>query len=125
MHSRVLWIGGLLLAAVGALSACGPSETEVAEVETCEKVARAVLHNPETFTVAETKIDETSEGVLVLVEIDYSGAEGSGHVTDKCWFAGYGNEKPLTRFSYRRDPNGDYIELPDEELQELLKQMQG
>ncbi|MGF1610744.1 MAG: hypothetical protein ACFCUQ_15190 [Kiloniellales bacterium] len=97
----------------------------MAAVETCEKIARAVLHDPETFQITETKIDETSEGVEVVVEIDYAGAAGSGHVTDKCWFAGYGDEKPLTRFSTRSDPNGDYVNLPDAELQALLKQMQG
>jgi hypothetical protein len=125
MNRRILWISGAILGSALVLAACGPSEAELAEVATCENIARAVLHNPETFAVAETTIDETSEGVMILVEIDYAGAEGSGHVSDKCWFPGYGEVKPLKRFSTRSDPNGQYVELPDEELQALLKQMQG
>lgn len=92
---------------------------------TCEKIARAVLHDPETFTVTESKAEETSEGVEIFVEIDYSGAEGSGHVSDKCWFPGYSEDKPLKRFSTRGDSNGQYVELPEDELQALLKQLQG
>lgn len=125
MHSRKLWIPGVLLFSALVLAACGETKTEKAEVATCKKLARAVLHNPESFKVGDTKVDETSEGVEIFVEIDYSGAEGSGHVSDKCWFAGYSEVKPLKSFFYRSDPNGQYVELPDDELQAILKQMQG
>ena len=125
MHSKKLWISGVVLLGAIGLAACGPSKTEKAEVATCKQLARAALHNPETFKIADTKIDETSEGVEVFVEIDYSGAEGSGHISDKCWFAGYSEVKPLKSFFTRSEANGQYVELPDDQLQALLKQMQG
>lgn len=123
-HSESIVLGVMLLGTL-ALAACGETKSQHSEITACENVAKALLQNPQTFEVAESSIEETSEGDSVLIEVDYQGAQGSGHMSDKCWFAGYGQNKTLTRFSYRTDLNGDFVELQDEELKALLQQVQG
>lgn len=125
MRDRKLAVLGILFVGATALAACGESKSEHAEVKTCESLARVMLHSPEVFTVVDTQIEETSEGNAIRIEVDYKGPDGSGHVSDKCWFAGYGEDKPMKRFSYRANANDQYVELPDDELKSLLQQIRG
>jgi len=125
MSNRKAAVLGLLFIGAAALTACGPSKSEQTEVATCTKLAKAMLHAPEEFKVVETKIEETSEGNIIRIEVDYKGANGGGHVSDKCWFAGYGEDKPLARFSYREGAAAQYVELSDEDLKVLLDQIKG
>jgi hypothetical protein len=122
--SRLLAFAILPLLLV-SLNACGESKTEKAEVVLCQKVARAVLQNPGSFKVAKSSLEETSEGALVVLEVDYSKDGASAHVSDKCWFGGYAEKKPLKSFSYRTSDSGDYEKMSDDDLKQILKQVSG
>ena len=125
MSNRKMAILSALLVGTAALAACGPSESETAEVKTCKSLAKVMLHSPADFKVVETKIEETSEGNLIRIEVDYKGTDGVAHVSDKCWFAGYSENKPLARFSYSDTADGEYLELSDDELKTLMQQISG
>jgi hypothetical protein len=98
------------------LAACGQTTSETAEVTMCKKIAQAALHNPQALTVVDTRINETSEGDEIFLEIEYKAGDTEGHVWDRCWFVGYGDSKKLKNFAVRESQTASYVVVPAEEL---------
>jgi hypothetical protein len=71
---------GLTAIVALALVACGESKAEKAEVVTCKKIARIALQNPETLEFAETRVEETSEGDEIYLEVTYKNGDTAGHI---------------------------------------------
>jgi hypothetical protein len=111
LHSFVLLVG-----VTATFSACSNEEELSAEITTCEKLAIAVLEQPENFQITKQEIEETSEGDFVNLQVSY--VDSSGAVVDRqerCWFAGYGEHKRITKF-YLGQPDGDFDIIDGENL---------
>jgi hypothetical protein len=86
-------------------------------------VAQLALHNPETVTFLSERLEETSEGDEVFLEVEFKNGGASGQVWDKCWFAGYGDKKRLKSFSTRDSQTAEFQAIPDEELAAIQDQI--
>ena len=107
---------GLIAVAALILAACGETKAEKAEVATRKKLVKLALHNPGTLTFVNEQVEETSEGDEIVLEVDYKDGDLAGHVWDKCWFAGYGEEKRLKGVSYRDSQTAEYTNIAAAEL---------
>ncbi len=114
---------GLTVMVALILAACGETKSETAEVTTCKKIAKIALHNPETLDFVSSRVEELSEGDEIYLEIEYKSSDAAGHIWDKCWFAGYGEEKRLKSFSVRESQTAEYIEIPEDEFTAIRAQM--
>jgi hypothetical protein len=114
---------GLVATVALGLAACGETKSEKTEVVTCKKVAQLALHNPETLTFLNDRLEETSEGDEVFLEVEFKNGETSGHIWDMCWFAGYGDKKRLKAFSVRDTQTAEYQKIPDEEFAAIKAQI--
>jgi hypothetical protein len=111
------------LATALVLAACGETKSEKAEIVTCKKVAQLALHNPETVTFLSERLEETSEGDEVFLEVEFKSGETAGHRWDRCWFAGYGDKKGLKSYSTRDSQTAEFQAIPDEELAAIQAQI--
>ena len=105
-----------LVGVTTAFSACSNEEELSAEITMCEKLAIAVLEQPENFKINRQEIEETSEGDFVDLQVSY--VDSSGATVDRqerCWFAGYGEQKRLTKF-YLGKPDGNFDIIEGESL---------
>ena len=113
-----------LLSAGFTLAACGESDVEKAELVTCREVVKLALNSPGSFKVTKSNFDETSEGEAVILDVDYVDASGaSQHVREKCWFGGYGENKPLKELYVEK--NNEFIAVPETELEAYKKKLAG
>jgi hypothetical protein len=114
---------GLVTAVALSLAACGETNSEKAEIVTCKKVAQLALHDPETLNFLNERLEETSEGDQVFLEVEFKNGETSGHLWDMCWFAGYGDKKRLKSFSTHDSQTAEFQEIPAEELAAIKSQI--
>ena len=123
MTRRYAITAGLTAIVALTLAACGETKSETAEVTTCKKIAQLALHNPETLDFVNSRVEELSEGDEIYLEVEYKSGDTAGHIWDKCWFAGYGEEKRLKSFSVRESQTAEYTEIPEEEFTAIQQQM--
>ncbi len=118
MRGNLLLFLGLAVPMVAFVAACGESGAEKAETAYCKKIAKLALKSPEDFKVVRHAVDETSEGETITVEVSYRDAAGKTVTTrERCWFSGYGKNKPLTKFYVEKDDR--FVEIPDSDLAAL------
>jgi len=110
---------GLTALVALTLAACGETKSEKAEVTMCKKIVQLALHNPEALEFVDTRVEETSEGDEIYLEVEYKSGDAEGHIWDKCWFAGYGEKKRLKGFSFRDSQTAEYKPVEGEELEAL------
>lgn len=116
MLNRPLALCGVMSALALAVGACGETTSETAEVVTCKQVAAAALPDSQALTFVDTQVKETSEGDEIYLEIEYTTGETQRHAWDKCWFAGYGDNKNLKSFAVRANQSAAYVDIPAEDL---------
>lgn len=116
MLRRAVFRASFAFPLVLAIAGCGEeSKTATAEVDLCADVVKLALAEPQDFTVTGNRIDETSEGEFIILEVDYTGSSGTTvHATEKCWFAGYGDKRTLK--SLYIDVDGELVQVPDGDL---------
>ncbi len=105
------------------LAACGETTAEKAEVTACKKIAQLALHNPETLEFVDSRVEETSEGDEIFLEVEYQSGDTAGHVWDRCWFTVYGETKRLRGFSFRDSQTAEYTDMQEEELSAIRAQI--
>lgn len=112
------------LAAVAALlvvAACGDKAKDSARIKTCTKLAQAALQSPNGFKVVGSSEEETSEGMGVVLDIEFMDASGAKKtVANRCWFAG-GDMTRLTEFAVKSGE--EFHRILPEQLDQLRKKI--